>query len=143
MSRRHAGSDQMSFRDLRPARLARLGPSRLLQARSKFEPYRRPRKPYSGLGRRRCRKLRLGLPNIVTIGHPKVGKSVLKGRWQFRTATQSAGSRPRGCYISLCSAFCSFTKLDQLGSDWGERYFLAQAVFSVETHCLAFTVDRQ
>ena len=47
------------------------------------------------------------------------------------------------CYTSLCSAFCSFTKLDQLGSEWRKGYFLAQAVFSTQTHCLAFTVDRQ
>src|ERR1700730_7951307 len=71
------GSNKCPFGPRTPPRL---GPSQLLQAWSKFGPCRRPRKPYSGLARRRCRKLCLGLPITVTIGHPKVGKSVLIGR---------------------------------------------------------------
>jgi hypothetical protein len=133
-------SDKCPFGTRTPPRL---GPSQLLQARSKFWPCRRPRKSYSGLARRRCRKFRLGLP-IIRDSRSSKGGEVGTSRTVATQNHYTIGRRPSDrCYTSLCSAFCSLTKLDQLASEWGEGYFLAQAVFSAETLCLAFTVDRQ
>ena len=131
---------QMSFRD---PNAPRLGPSQLLQARSKFRPCRRPRKSYSGLARRRCRKFRRGLP-IIRDSRSSKGGEVGTSRTVATQNHYTIGRWPSDrCYTSLCSAFCSLTKLDQLASEWGEGYFLAQAVFSAEPLRLAFTVDRQ
>jgi hypothetical protein len=134
------GSDKCPFGTRTPARL---GPSQT--ASSLVEVRALPPAPQAlfGLARRRCRKLCLGLPITVTIGHPKVGKSVLIGRQQLRTTTQSAGGRPSGVTPHCAARFAR----SQSRTNWAvsrERgCFLAQGVFSTQTHCLAFTVDRQ
>jgi hypothetical protein len=130
----------MSFRDPNASTVTSQA---TVQTRSKFGPCRRPRKPYSGLARRRCRKLRLGLP--ITPDH-----SVIQ-RWGSRYLQDGSNSEPvhnrpvvvREVLHLTVQRVLLVTKLDQLGSEWEEGYFLAQAVFSTQTHCLAFTAERQ